>query len=82
MLDAKPVILWIGEKRRLALQVLSNFGQHTCYGEAFAGAAAIYFAKEPSDVEVLNDVNGDLINLHRVIRHHLVESIRQFRWAL
>ena len=82
MLEAKPVIPWIGGKRRLAPHVLSKFGEHTCYCEAFAGAAAIYFAKEPSDVEVLNDVNGDLINLYRVIKHHLEEFIRQFKWAL
>jgi DNA adenine methylase len=82
LLEAKPVIPWIGGKRRLASQVLSKFGEHSCYVEPFAGAAAIYFAKEPSEVEVLNDVNGELINLYRVIKHHLEEFIRQFKWAL
>lgn len=38
--------------------------------------------KNPSKVEVLNDINGELINLYRVIQHHLEEFIRQFRWAL
>jgi DNA adenine methylase len=31
---------------------------------------------------VLNDVNGDLVNLYRVVKHHLDEFVRQFRWAL
>ena len=35
-----------------------------------------------SDVEVLNDVNGELINLYRVVKHHLEEFVRQFKWAL
>jgi len=33
-------------------------------------------------VEVLNDINGDLVNLYRVLQHHLDEFVRQFRWAL
>jgi site-specific DNA-adenine methylase len=33
-------------------------------------------------VEVLNDVNSDLVNLYRVVKHHLDEFCRQFRWAL
>ncbi len=36
----------------------------------------------PADVEVLNDVNGELINLYRVVKHHLEEFVRQFKWAL
>jgi DNA adenine methylase len=42
----------------------------------------VFFLKAPSRVEVLNDLNGDLINLYRVVRHHLDEFVRQFRWAL
>ncbi len=34
---------------------------HQCYVEASCGAAAIFFAKPPSSVEVINDVNDDLI---------------------
>ncbi|MEX7116631.1 DNA adenine methylase, partial [Pseudomonas aeruginosa] len=36
----------------------------------------------PAEVEVLNDVNGDLVNLYRVVQHHLEEFVRQFKWAL
>lgn len=31
---------------------------------------------------MLNDVNGDLVNLYRVVQHHLEEFVRQFKWAL
>jgi len=48
----------------------------------FASGAAIFFARHPADVDVLNDVNGDLINLYRVVTHHLEEFVRQFKWAL
>lgn len=79
---AKPVIAWQGGKRRLAKYILPLFPEHQCYVEPFAGAAALLFAKEPGAVEVLNDVNGELVNLYRVIQHHLEELLRQFKWAL
>lgn len=77
-----PIIPWIGGKRRLAELLLSRFPAHTCYVEVFAGGAAVFFARHPADVEVLNDINGDLVNLYRVVRHHLEEFVRQFKWAL
>jgi len=79
---AAPMIPWPGSKRRLAPQLLKMFPEHVCYVEPFAGAAAMLFAKEPSKAEVLNDINGELCNLYRVVRHHLDELVRQFRWAL
>jgi DNA adenine methylase len=33
-------------------------------------------------VEVLNDINGDLVTLYRVVQNHLEEFVRQFKWAL
>ena len=81
-LNAQPIIPWIGGKRRLVAEILPWFEPHTCYVEPFAGAAALLFNKVPSKVEVLNDVNTELVNLYRVVRHHLEEFVRQFRWAL
>lgn len=78
----KPIIPWMGGKRRLAKHILPLFPEHTCYVEAFAGGAALFFQKEPSGVEILNDVHGDLVNLYRVVKHHLEEFVRQFKWAV
>lgn len=79
---ATPIVPWVGGKRRLAKRILPVFPAHECYVEPFAGGAALFFLKEPSDVEVLNDINGELINLYRVVKHHLEEFVRQFKWAL
>ncbi|KUJ73940.1 restriction endonuclease subunit M [Thiomicrospira sp. XS5] len=78
----KPVVPWIGGKGRLANWILSKFPPHTCYVEAFVGAGALYFAKEESKVEVINDINNDLYDLFQVIQHHPEEFVRQFKWAL
>jgi DNA adenine methylase len=79
---ANPIIPWIGGKRRLAKFILPLFPAHQAYVEPFCGAAALFFMKEPARAEVLNDVNGDLVNLYRVVQHHLEEFVRQFKWAL
>ena len=77
-----PIVPWIGGKRRLAKHILPLFPAHTCYMEPFCGAAALYFLKTPSKTEVINDINGELVNLYRVVKHHLEEFVRQFKWAL
>ncbi|QAY92570.1 DNA adenine methylase [Pseudomonas sp. ACM7] len=80
---AQPIIPWIGGKRRLADRIFPLFPAHSCYVEPFAGGAALFFLRPvPAEVEVLNDVNGDLINLYRVVQNHLEEFVRQFKWAL
>jgi DNA adenine methylase len=79
----KPIVSWPGGKRRLAPKLLPLFPNHTCYVEPFAGGAGLFFLRpEPAKVEVLNDINGELVNLYRVVQHHLDEFVRQFRWAL
>ena len=79
---AIPIIPWLGGKRRLADILIPRFPAHTCYVEVFAGGAALYFLRPPAEVEVINDVNGELINLYRVVQHHLEEFVRQFKYAL
>lgn len=78
-----PIIPWIGGKRRLVKSILPLVPNHQCYVEPFAGGAAMFFMRPaPAKVEVLNDKNSDLVNLYRVVQHHLEELVRQFKWAL
>lgn len=78
----RPIMPWMGGKRRLAKHLLPLFPTHTCYVEPFCGAAALFFLKPPSKVEIINDVNGDLTTLYRVVRYHLRELVKEYRWAL
>jgi len=43
------------------------FPDHTTYVEPFAGSLACLWLKPPSQVEVVNDINHDLINFFRVL---------------
>ena len=83
MQHPSPIIPWIGGKRRLADRILPLFPPHDCYVEAFAGGAALFFLRPPpAKCEILNDANGDLVALYRVVQNHLQEFVRQFEWAL
>ena len=78
-----PIIPWLGGKRRLVDRIIPFIPPHKCYVEPFAGGAAMFFMRPvPAEVEVLNDINGELVRLYRVVQNHLEEFVRQFKWAL
>ena len=59
----KPLIKRPGGKSRMIqhlLPVLEQY-QHRCYCEPFCGGAAVLLAKKPSEHEVLNDLDGEII---------------------
>ena len=61
----------------VADKLLPLFPPHECYVEVFCGCAALYFLRPvPEPVEVINNINGDLVNLYRVVQHHLEEFVR------
>lgn len=78
----KSPLAWVGGKSKLTSTLIPLIAPHKCYVEAFAGAAWMLFRKDPSKVEVINDINGDLITLYRVIQNHLEEFICYFKWSL
>lgn len=82
-MHVNPIIPWLGGKRRLADRLIPLFPPHECYVEVFAGGAALYFLRPvPAKTEVLNDINGELVNLYRVIQNHMETFVQQFKWAL
>lgn len=75
-------LCYIGGKSQLSKRIIELIPEHRTYCEAFAGAAWVFFRKEPSKYEVINDLDSDLITLYRVLQNHLEEFLRQFRWLL
>ena len=73
---------YIGGKRPIAKQIIALFPEHTTYVEAFAGGAQVFFHKPPSKVEVLNDLDGEVVNFYRVCQQHYEELIRYFRFMV
>ncbi|MCL2154029.1 MAG: DNA adenine methylase [Leptospirales bacterium] len=55
---------------------------HKIFCEVFAGAGWVFFRKEPSKAEILNDLDSNLISFYRVLQNHLEEFLKHFKWLL
>lgn len=76
-------IAYIGGKNRIAKEIIAIFPPHTTYVEAFAGGAQVLFHKEPSLVEIVNDLDRDgVVNFFRVCQLHYEELIRTLSYCL
>ena len=78
----KGPLSYVGGKVRLAPKIISMLPSHTTYCEAFAGGCQILFRKAPSKVEVINDLDGELINFYRICQNHYEELLRYLRFVL
>jgi len=76
-------ICWIGGKKLLRKDIISNFPADVDrYIEVFGGAGWVLFGKEPHKLEVLNDIDGELINLYRCIKYHPEALQKEFEFML
>lgn len=64
----RPAFAYYGGKARLAPWIASLLPQHRVYVEPFAGSAAVLFAKPPTSHEILNDLDGQIVNFYRLLR--------------
>lgn len=61
---------YFGAKQRLAAQLLAMLPPHNAWVEAFCGSAALTLAKPPAPLEVINDCDGEIINLFVQLREN------------
>jgi site-specific DNA-adenine methylase len=64
----KPFFCRVGSKRDIVERLLPLFPEHRIYVEPFIGGGAVFFKKEPSEVEVINDLDKDLIRGYRTLK--------------
>jgi DNA adenine methylase len=64
----KTPLSYYGGKQTLAGTILGLIPPHRLYCEPFLGGAAVFFAKEPSRVEIVNDTNGEIVNFYEVLQ--------------
>lgn len=77
----RPALRYYGGKWRIAPWILSHFPEHHIYVEAFAGGASVLLRKAPSDSEVLNDLDGNVVNYFRVLREKPYELKRAIEFT-
>lgn len=63
-----PIIKYPGSKWRMADWIVSLMPPHKSYMEAFFGSGAVFFTKPRSRIETINDLDGEIVNLFRVVR--------------
>jgi DNA adenine methylase len=78
----KGPLSYVGGKNRFISKILPLIPEHTTYVEPFAGGAQIFFQKTISKVEVLNDLDGELVNFYRVCQSHYEELLRYMRFLV
>ena len=78
----KTPITYYGGKQKLAATILKMIPAHRLYCEPFVGGAAIFFAKAPSAMEVINDVNSEMINFYKIVQNDFVSLEKYIRITL
>lgn len=78
----KTPITYYGGKQTLLKYLLPLIPQHRMYCEPFFGGGAVFFAKRKSDVEVINDINGEVINFYKVIKTKFSELQKEIQSTL
>lgn len=77
----RPVLRYHGGKWRLSTWIIGHFPPHRIYVEPYGGAASVLMHKPRCYAEVYNDLDGDLVNVFKVLRdsklaHELEYSLR------
>lgn len=70
------ILRWPGAKWRLAEWIINMFPRHEVYCEPFFGSGAVFFKKTRSGTETINDIDGNVVNLFRVVRNSADELAR------
>ncbi len=71
-LKAKPVKApfgYYGSKQKIARKIINSLPPHNAWVEGFCGSAALTFAKKPVPIEVINDLDGQIVNLFDQLRN-------------
>lgn len=70
-----PILKWVGGKRQLLSEIIPLINKNcSTYVEPFVGGGAVFFELQPKKA-IINDFNGELINVYRTVRDYPEELI-------
>ncbi len=72
----RAILKYPGSKWTLAERIVGQMPPHKFYLEPYFGSGAVFFNKEPSDYETINDLDGNVVNFFRVCRDRPDELAR------
>lgn len=62
------VLKYPGSKWRIAPEIVEMMPNHHTYLEPYFGSGAVFFNKKPSEIEMINDLDNDVVNLFKCIQ--------------
>ncbi len=62
------ILKYPGAKWRIADWIIENMPTHHSYVEPYFGSGAVFFNKQASNIETINDLDGEVVNFFEVIR--------------
>jgi DNA adenine methylase len=68
--QTRAVVKYPGAKWRIAPWIIERLPAHHSYLEPYFGSGAVLFCKPASRIETINDLDGDVVNLFRIIRNN------------
>lgn len=77
----KTIFKYPGSKWSIANWIISFFPEHHSYLEAFAGSAAVLMNKPRSNIETINDVDGNVVNLFEWIKKDPERLAHEIYWT-
>lgn len=66
----KRILNYVGFKWNLANWIIQQMPEHKVYLEPFFGSGAVFFNKPAAKIETINDIDGNIVNLFKVIREN------------
>lgn len=66
----RPILRYHGGKWELGPWIIDHFPPHRVYTEVYGGGGSVLLRKARSYAEIYNDLDGEVVNLFRVVRDH------------
>jgi len=68
----------LGNKKRIAKDIIKHFPPHKIYIEPFFGAGGMFFNKPKANNNIVNDLDSDVFNLFQVVMNQKEELEKAF----
>lgn len=77
----KAIVKYPGSKWGIADWIIRFFPEHRTYLEPYFGSGAVFFNKPRSNIETINDLDGNVVNLFEWIQKDPEQLARAIYWT-
>lgn len=80
-MEIPRILHYPGSKWSMGSWIINHMPEHKTYLEPFFGSGAVFFNKQPSQIETINDLDSNVVNLFKVIRDNPKELSDGIQWT-